>query len=54
MEPFVKTPFEAGMLSAVQKKNLEKNTRNRKQPGTNKESKTKRKLSNAGNKLQIH
>lgn len=49
MEPLVKTPFEAGMLSAVQKKNLEKNSRNKKQPGTYSESKTKRKFSNAGN-----
>lgn len=41
MEPFVKTPFQARMLSAVQKKNLEKNTRKRKQPGTNHESKAR-------------
>lgn len=50
MGPFVKSPFEAGMLSAVQKKNLEKNSRNKKQPGTNSESKTKRKLGNAEHK----
>lgn len=49
MEPLVKTPFEAGMLSAVQKKNLEKNSRNKKQPGTTSESKTKRKQGNADN-----